>query len=189
MTSRPFSGPANDQTAEIRAASPTRSSKARPFARVPRRGRYAFGIVMESPIFMPSFATSSGVRAPTSTRIAFSGPRGHSNLGSSQPFGSSTTASLSPPSLCTSAGWPAKKLSSPPPRHTTSRRPSFEIDFTSKPISSMCATTRIRGDLFPSATVPTCRTRFPASSVSGFAQVGKSFLTSSRTGPSWLLTP
>ena len=70
---------------------------------------------------------------------------GHLKFAVSQPFGSSTIASRSTFAVCTSAGWPAKKLRSPPPRHSTSRRPSLEMDFTLKPISSMWATTRIRG--------------------------------------------
>jgi hypothetical protein len=62
------------------------------------------------------------------------------------------------------------------------------MDFTAKPISSMCATIRIRGVLLPSGAVPKSRIKLPASSVSGLVHFGSSVLTSSRIGPSLLLT-
>src|SRR6516225_1632437 len=49
VTSRPAKSRPSARTASTSAAQPTRSSKLRAFARVPSRGRYSLGIVIQSP--------------------------------------------------------------------------------------------------------------------------------------------
>ena len=142
--------------------SPTRSSKLRPLARVPSSGRYCLGMVIESPTLMPSFADFFRVaRADIHADglFGFGGPFEILLVPTVRQFHDSVASRRR---TCAPASDGPRKSSNPShPEFRLSSFPSLEIDFTEKPISSICATTRIFGVFFPAGTRTNMQDQIP----------------------------